>query len=971
MFGMARRAMRMMGRVSLKLGAIRACGVVLAAMVGGDAMVSAAEAGRPLTYVDILHQLTDLDRLGTLQDGCRGGLFSSWDRVSHTVWGANGDAGHYLDEKQGGEAVMMDLDGPGVIYRIWSANPMGTIHIYLDGAQTPSYSWSFPDLFDGKLAPFVKPLVYRRDGPQSASDCYLPIPFAKHIRITADKAHAQYYHFNYVTLPKDQVVSSFHLPLSPEEQAALDAAVDAWSHPGRDPKPQMAGQKTIHKTVTVAPGKVVELCNLRETGVIRAIRARVISDQRYAWRKLVLKGVWDNAKWPQVLTPLGPFFGFDWQAVEYGSVPAGCRDGQAYQYFPMPFRKSATLAIQSFLEAPATVEFEIEWAPRERLPEDSTYFYARWRHARDLVRFDYAFLETAGRGHFVGVSMPIDHPLDGWWGEGDEMVWVDDDDFPPYIGTGSEDYFGDAWGIRYLSGPSFGASYQTGHRTANYRWHFMDVIPFSKRMRMTIENYGPNGQGPTGQYDYSSTAFWYQTEVTPPFEKLKGVRFTGGSDPAAVPVKMEYDPGVFSPITRENIRTYGRGITFARQAEVLLADSVKHGKGRIVTDALCPYEYDREQAVAFGRVEAGATLAAFTLSVQSNGVYHPRIHMAPLTGVAELSLEIAGKVLPVVGRPSLQEIELQGVVLAKGDHPVRLVALKAGEAIFDCLQLQPAKRVADAIEAEDVAVVRTTGDAPLPKVGDPVQGVSAGRFLEFLPTKAGQGAVLKPGKRPALPYVLGVRPLVGPDAGIIQGFVGGKAIGPQFDLHAAAAAPGPSILPLGSVPSGATEIEIRVVGRNPLSTGWKVGLDYFRWEPCLLGPGTMEGIWAGVIGRQDCNYQGQDLGESYSGGHQFWVMPCNLNSWIDVAIEIPRSGTREFVVKYTKSWDYARIQAFLDGSPLGAEVDTYAPTVVPDEPTVLGQRDLTAGRHVLRFQAVGHNTASQGYLMGIDHVIVK
>jgi hypothetical protein len=33
--------------------------------------------------------------------------------------------------------------------------------------------------------------------------------------------------------------------------------------------------------------------------------------------------------------------------------------------------------------------------------------------------------------------------------------------------------------------------------------------------------------------------------------------------------------------------------------------------------------------------------------------------------------------------------------------------------------------------------------------------------------------------------------------------------------------------------------------------------------------------------------------------------------------------------------------------------------------------DLTAGRHVLRLQAVGHHLESKGYLMGIDHVIVK
>jgi hypothetical protein len=92
---------------------------------------------------------------------------------------------------------------------------------------------------------------------------------------------------------------------------------------------------------------------------------------------------------------------------------------------------------------------------------------------------------------------------------------------------------------------------------------------------------------------------------------------------------------------------------------------------------------------------------------------------------------------------------------------------------------------------------------------------------------------------------------------------------------------------------------------------------------------------------------------------------------VDIALELPRAGSYDFVVKYTKSWDYASVQVFLDGQALGPVVDTYAPTVVAAEPLALGQRDLSAGRHLLRFQAIGHNPESQGYLMGIDHVVVK
>ena len=92
---------------------------------------AAAENEKPATYVEILRQLTDLDRLATLQTGCKGGLFSSWDRRSQTQWGANGDVGQYLRVEPNGGAVMMDFADPGVVYRIWSANPMGKLRIYL------------------------------------------------------------------------------------------------------------------------------------------------------------------------------------------------------------------------------------------------------------------------------------------------------------------------------------------------------------------------------------------------------------------------------------------------------------------------------------------------------------------------------------------------------------------------------------------------------------------------------------------------------------------------------------------------------------------------------------------------------------------------------------------------------------------------------------------------------------------------
>jgi hypothetical protein len=213
--------------------------------------------------------------------------------------------------------------------------------------------------------------------------------------------------------------------------------------------------------------------------------------------------------------------------------------------------------------------------------------------------------------------------------------------------------------------------------------------------------------------------------------------------------------------------------------------------------------------------------------------------------------------------------------------------------------------------------------------------------------------------------------MIGPNSGIIQAYVKDKAIGPKFDLYSPDRRIGSAMLPLGPIPSGSPEVEIRVVGKNASSLGYSVLLDYFRWEPDIIGPGTAEGVWAQVIGTHDCDYRAQDLGPAYSGGHQFWVQPCSLNGWVDIAFEMPATREYEIIVRYVKSWDYATAQVFLDGKPLGSPTDNYAAAAVPADPLSLGSVSLTAGRHVLRFQAVGHNAASKGYLMGIDHVIFR
>jgi len=929
-------------------------------MVMSAIVASCPAIAGELAYKDLLGQLTDLDRLARLQTGVRGGQFSSWHRNEREQWAFNADAGQYLRVEPNGEAVMMEQDGPGCIFRIWSANPMGKLRLYLDHAATPSYELDFNGLFTGDNPPFVPPLVYQRGGPRSASDCYVPIPFAKHIKITADQAHGQFYHLNYLRYPDDQPVESFHLPLTAEEQAALEAAAEAWANPTQDPKPKLPRQRTVRRTVVVRPGQTINLATLSGPGQIRALRMKANSEQRYLWRKLVLRGTWDGATWPQVLAPTGPFFGFDWNAAEYASLPAGCHEGQCYFHFPMPFRRSARLQLTSYLEAPAEVECEVEWAPGPQA-EDAAYFCARWRHEPDSATLDYPFIETAGQGHLVGVTLQVDHPTPGWWGEGDEKVWIDDEEFPGWIGTGSEDYFGDAWGIRYLPAPSFGCSLDEYPRTCPYRWHFMDAIPFEKRLRMTIENYGCWPRFDEHETEYNSVAYWYQAELTPPFEALAGVSYTGGTKYLQAPERQEYRTDVFTDITAEDARTTGLNVPFAIEAEDMAA-------GEVITDARQAYEFSAERAVDFGEAQAGQALAKVTLPVQRAGVYLPALYTAPTDGTAQLSLAIDGRTLPIVDRPAPHMAALEALWAPEGGAVCEVVALTGGRAVLDCVRLEPAPRVEEALEAEEVTVAEWRGGDP-PAASTPVRGPSAGRVLEWRASGVGDVMTIEAPKTSPAAHVLGACAALGPEGAIIQAFAGDEPVGPRFDLYAPEPAFGP-IWPLGSPPDGSGRLELRIVGRSPRSQGWAVRLDYFRWEPLIIHPESAEGVWARVTATRGCQYRVQDLGPRFVGGHHLWIQPCDLHGQVDIGLSIPEEGDYALETRYTTSWDYAVLQAFLDEKPLGEPVDLYTPTVEQTPAINLGRVHLTAGEHVLRFEAIARNEASKGHLMGIDYVKV-
>ncbi|MBE3096703.1 MAG: DUF2961 domain-containing protein [Planctomycetes bacterium] len=505
-----------------------------ALLVALSATLPTAEAQEKLTYVDLVKRLTDLERLAVLPaPGERCSQWSSYDRASkfdeatgkYVRWDANGD-GRGIIRTEGDLSVLAEMEGPGCIWRIWSAKAdAGHVKIYLDGAAEPAVDLPFAGYFDCKTAPFVYPSLVHMTA--RGINNYVPIPYQKSCRIVAEKGWGNYYHFVYETFPKGTVVPTFKMALSAEETAALAAADDILSNKrGQDPAGNRQGEATMAKAATVPAGKAVTAAQPDGPGAITALRIKMPAaasreEEIQMLRELAIRITWDDEPSPAVWAPLGDFFGTAPGMNKYKSLPLGMTDGGFYSFWYMPYAKGARVEIANDGAVERKVDVSIAHAPLTRPIAGLGRFHAKWH--RDALlpeeperKIDWTMLKTQGRGRFLGVMLHVWNPKGGWWGEGDEKFFVDGEKFPSTIGTGSEDYFGYAWCTPQLFENAYHnqtlVKNNKGHVSVN-RWHVTDNIPFQKSFEGAIEKYYPN----TKPTLYAGTAYWYQAP--------------GGSDP--------------------------------------------------------------------------------------------------------------------------------------------------------------------------------------------------------------------------------------------------------------------------------------------------------------------------------------------------------------------------------------------------------------------------------------------------------
>lgn len=303
------------------------------------------------------------------------------------------------------------------------------------------------------------------------------------------------------------------------------------------------------------PDKETTIADIKGPGVINHIWITVQDSSpkgEFVLRDLVLRMYWDNSEKPSVEVPIGDFFccGFSTKC-QVNSLPIVVAPYGGFNcFFPLPFRKRARITVENQHGGLIHAFFyTVNYSLTDKIDDDCGYFHAQWRRTKySSLKEDHVVLDINGKGHYVGTYIAWTALERYWYGEGEFKFFIDDDtEYPTICGTGVEDYVGGAWGFyekndygvvsrdetTYCT-PYMGYPYHScvsGTKEIYgydgmpvhglYRWHIVDPICFKKRLKVTVQQIGHNGDHLFERADDVATvAYWYQTTINQDFPPL-------------------------------------------------------------------------------------------------------------------------------------------------------------------------------------------------------------------------------------------------------------------------------------------------------------------------------------------------------------------------------------------------------------------------------------------------------------------
>lgn len=511
--------------------------------------LSTTALAAPVTTGALIDEMADLHRLTDFPDPAYKTIqFSSYDRRSAIPggprWFDNSDGfgrepianfESVLREPEGdapGEYLMCDVEGPGAIVRLWTAQIGGSIRMCLDNSETPLYDGPAEAFFLRPYDPFLEgsgvTAEVLADTFYQRNAAYTPIPFAKRCRIvwTGNHQDTHFYEIQMRTYGAGTDVVTF----SPEDVKANAERIQRVAGVLADPDTAWTYRSTNEPSpisVSVKPGALQEGASFEGPGALERLVLKIeAADIDLALRQTVMHIVCDSYPWGQVEAPVGDFFGAGPGINPYRSLPFTVTpDGTMTCRYTMPYQESLRILFenrgsQEVAVSGSALAMDYAWDDAS-----SMHFRARWRMDHDLVASgrevmgvqDLPFLLGRGQGVYVGTAIMLLNPNEvptswgNWWGEGDEKIFVDNDVRPSTFGTGSEDYFNYAWSANdifefpYCGQPRNDGPANRGF-VVNYRWHVVDPLPFSSSIAFYMELFSHER---TEGYSYGRIAYHY------------------------------------------------------------------------------------------------------------------------------------------------------------------------------------------------------------------------------------------------------------------------------------------------------------------------------------------------------------------------------------------------------------------------------------------------------------------------------
>lgn len=450
---------------------------------------------------------------------------SSYNRESISPdqpgWFADSDGiGFVRVEENNGkkEWVIMEDEGPGVITKIWAVcfyygldNTIGAnINIYLDGETTPTISTNFFKLVKGQ--DFVKPPF--ADETTRAGNLYFPIPYAKSCKITMDNK-SFYNIINYRKYPEGTRIKSFSMKEFTETKHLQQEVGSILTNP-----PNATGKKvTVENYLNIKPVRV----DFEIGGAITQLEIKLSETDNIAQalRSVVIRAEFDGKQ--TIWAPVGDFFSNVGKIQPYNMWERTVKaDGTLVCRWMMPFKDKASISLENYGKDNVKASLSVT-SDGYQWNENSMHFYATWRMDDPTPTFplyDWNFLEAKGTGVIVGDEWTVLNPIEGWWGEGDEKIYVDGDfqkNFPSHFGTGTEDYYGWAGGVVPTSADEFSKPFlgniivadpnSKGYNVCT-RTRVLDAIPFEKRIKFDVES-SCGKRSKSHFLQYAQTTFWY------------------------------------------------------------------------------------------------------------------------------------------------------------------------------------------------------------------------------------------------------------------------------------------------------------------------------------------------------------------------------------------------------------------------------------------------------------------------------